>query len=118
MRTKVREVFHKGSAAIVERRDERGNVHRSIFPETEVIEDNGETFVENFEEGQPYGVAWEEHIPCYPDEIAARLRNKGIWTMDDYRKNTPVITAVFNEVASLNLQGFKDSILRQGKKDE
>lgn len=120
METEVREVFHKGSQVVVEWRDSNGDVHRSIFPEDVVVSQNGRVYVEAIEEGQPYGIDWEDYLQTRmgPDAIAAKLRNKGIWTLEDLRQKTPVITGVFNEVSSLNLQSFKESVLRQGKDDE
>lgn len=120
MKTEVREVFHKGASVVVEWRDIDGNLHRSIFPESAVITENGVLFVEAVEEGQPYGVAWEDYINTSmgANEIAAMLRNKGIWTLEDYRTKTPVVTAVFSDAASLNAQSFRDSVLRQGKDDK
>lgn len=117
MRTEVREVFHKGSSSVVEWRDGMGDVHRSIFPENALIEENGKFFVEAVEEGQPYGVDWEDYIHTRtgPKAIAILLRNKGIWTLDDLMKKTAVVTSVFNQAASENLQGFRESVLRQGK---
>lgn len=120
METEVREIFHKGAQSVVEWRDENGDVHRSIFPENALTHRNGAIFVEEVSEGQPYGVDWETYATSYikPEEIAALLRNKGIWTLDDLRQKTPVVTAVFQEASSLNLQGFRESVLRQGKDDE
>jgi len=120
MRTEVREVFHKGAQSVVEWRDSDGNLNRSIFPETALIQENGKIFVEAIEEGQPYGVDWADyiHTKMGPKAITAKLHNKGIWTLEDFRQKTPVVTNVFNEAASVNLQGFRESVLRQGKDDE
>lgn len=117
MQTEVREVFHKGSSNVVEWRDSAGDIHRSIFPEIALIADNGKIFVEAVEEGQPYGVDWEDyiHTKTGPKAIAILLRNKGIWTLEDLMKNTATVTSVFNQAASDNLQGFRENVLRQGK---
>lgn len=120
MRTEVREVFHKGAQAVVEWRDSEGNIRRSIFPEDVLIVENGKVFVDAVEEGQPYGYNWEDYIHSRmgPEEIAAKLRNKGIWTLEDLQQKSQVITSVFAEVSSLNLQSFRESVLRQGKDNE
>lgn len=120
MKTEVREIFHKGSSSVVEWRDSDGDAHRSIFPESALIHENGVTYVEAVEEGQAYGVAWEDYIHTRvgPKTIAAMLRNKGIWTLEDYRAKTAVVTNVFNEAASVNAQSFRDSVLQQGKDDK
>lgn len=120
MRTEVREVFHKGSQVVAEWRDNNGNLCRSIFPESVPVAENGKIFIDAVEEGQPYGIFWEDYIQTrmQPEAIAAKLRNKGIWTMEDLQQKTQVITSVFAEAASLNLQGFRESVLRQRKDDE
>lgn len=120
MRTEVREVFHKGANSVVEWRDEDGNVRRAYFPESVLIQENGKTYVEAVEEGQPYGVDWEDfiHARMGPKAIAAKLHNKGIWTLADLQTKTPVVTSVFNEAASVNLQSFRESVLRYGKDTE
>lgn len=117
MRTEVREIFHKGSSSVVEWQDDSGNVNRSIFPSTELVRENNLVFVEDVEEGQPYGVDWEEfiHTKIGPKGIASLLRKNGIWTFEDYARNTRVVTSVFNEACSTNLQHFRETVLRQGK---
>lgn len=119
MRTKVREVFHKGPSSVVEWVDDSGNLNRVTLPSTELIIENGEIFVENVEEGQPYGVDWETLIRTKvgPKGIADLLRKSGIWTLEDYGQNTRVVTSVFNEACSANLQGFKEAVLKQGKEE-
>jgi hypothetical protein len=117
MRTLVREIFHKGSVSVVEWRNDNGDVQRVVLPTSELVREHGETFVDDIAEGQDYGVAWEDliHTKVGPKAIAALLRNAGIWTMEDYARNTRVVTSVFNEACAINFQGFKEAILRQGK---
>lgn len=119
MKTKVTEVFHKGSSVVLEWVDDSDNVKRVIFPEDELIKENGEIFVENVEEGHPYGVDWESYIRTKigPKGIADLLRKNGIWTFEDYSQNTRVVTSVFNEACSANLQSFRESVLKQGKEE-
>jgi len=120
MRQEVREVFHKGSNSVVEWKDENGDIRRAYFPEIALIHENGKIFVEAIEEGQPYGVDWEDYIHTRmgAKAISTKLHNKGIWTLEDLQTKTPVVTSVFNEAASINLQGFRESVLRKGKDDE
>lgn len=120
MRTEVREVFHKGAQSVVEWKDKAGNFNRSIFPETALIHENDKVFVEEVQEGQPYGIDWSDYIQTKmgPQAIATKLRNKGIWTLEDLQQKLPTITSVFAEAASVNLQSFRESVLRQGKDDE
>ena len=119
MKTEVRKVSHKGLSTTVEWIDETGTPYRSIFPSTELIEENGKIFVEDVEEGQPYGIDWEGfmHTKMGPKGIANLLRRYGIWTLEDYANNSKVVTAAFNEACAANLQYFKESVLRQGKEE-
>lgn len=122
MKTKVREVSHKGASSIVEWVDDAGNVKRSYLPSEEIIHEKGETFVEDPDEGAPYGAAWEDmiHTRLGPKGIADLLRKNGIWTYEDYASHTAVVSSVFNEVCSVNHQQFREAVLvrMQGKKEE
>jgi hypothetical protein len=119
MKTRVREVFSKGLSSVVEWEDGSGYTRRSVFPSTELVTENGEVFVENIEEGQSYGVDWEDYIHTQvgPKGIADLLRKHGIWTLKDYAQNTRVVNSVFQEACTLNFQHFKQSVARQ-EKDE
>jgi hypothetical protein len=119
LKTKVREVSHKGSSSVVEWEDDSGNLNRSILPSTEIIKENGELFVEDVEDGYPYGVDWESliHTRVGPKGIANLLRKNGIWDLEDYAQNTRVVTSVFNEACTANLQQFKEAVLRHGKEE-
>lgn len=116
MRTKVTEVSHKGMSSLVEWVDDQGNLNRSIVPTDVVVLENGETFVDSPEEGAPYGEEWEELIRAKlgPKGIASLLRQRGIWTYEDFLRNTATVTSVFNEACSVNLQVFREAVrLRQ-----
>lgn len=115
MKTKIREVSHKGSSSIVEWVDGAGNVKRSTLPSDEIIHEKGETFANEPDEGAPYGEAWEEmiHTRVGPKATADLLRKNGIWTFEDYVSNTAVVTAVFNEACSQNHQQFREAVLYQ-----
>lgn len=117
MKTKVRKIFHKGSASVVQWEDSSKYVRRSIVPSDEVIEEGGELFVEDVEDGPDFGVAWEEliHTQLGPKGIADLLRKNGIWTLEDYAQNTAVVTSVFNAACSENLQRFREAVSKQGR---
>lgn len=120
MRTKVTEISHKGSSSVVQWLDDSGNIYRSIFPTTELIHENEDVYVENVEEGQPFGENWEDffHTKIGPKGVALLLRKHGIWTLEDYASNTAVVTSVLNQAAAENNQSFKQNVqLRmQGRK--
>lgn len=117
MRTRVKKIFHKGSASVVEWEDSNKHIRRTIIPSTEIVEENGILFVENVEEGPDFGVDWETLIQTEygPKKIADLLRRRGIWTLEDYASNTPVITSVFNEACSGNLQRFRENVNTKGR---
>lgn len=122
MQVSVREISHKGASSLVEWLDSAGNVKRSTLPSTELIYENGEVLVEDPDEGAPYGIAWEDliHTRMGPKAIADLLRQRGIWTLEDYANNTATVTSVFNEACSLNRQQFTEAVLvrLQGKKED
>jgi hypothetical protein len=116
LRTKVTEVSHKGTSSLVEWVDDNGNLNRAIVPTDEVVLEDGEAFVNSPEEGAPYGEAWEDLIRAKlgPKGIADLLRQRGIWSYDDFLRNSAVVTSVFNEACSINLQAFREAVrLRQ-----
>lgn len=123
MKTTVRKISHKGSSSLIEWTDDSGNLKRATVPSEELVKEKDSTFtVENVDEGYPYGVAWEDiiHTRMGPKAIADLLRKNGIWTLEDYAQNTAVVTSVFNEACSANLQQFKEAVLnyRDHKEDE
>lgn len=118
MRTKVKEISRKGQSSIVEWEDKSGNIIRSIIPTDEVVREvDGSLYVEDVEDGFFHGIEWESliHTVMGPKAIANLLRKRGIWTIEDYAKNTAIVTSVFNEACSANLQSFKEAVLRQGR---
>lgn len=112
MKTKVKEISHKGTSSVIEWVDEDGDTQRSILPSTELIETDNELYVEDPEQGAIYGAAWEDyiHTKVGPKGIAALLRANGIWTFEDYFNNTAVVNYVFREAASQNLQQFNEAV--------
>ena len=117
MKTKVKEIFHKGSASVVEWEDSAGYLHRTIIPTTEIVEENNEKFVEDVEEGPEYGTPWEEFILTHigPKGIADLLRRQGIWTLEDYAASTATVNSVFNRACSENMQRFRENVSKQGR---
>lgn len=122
MKVLVREVSSKGESSLVEWTDEQtGSVSRTYIPSTQLIHEEGQVFVDNPEEGAPYGEAWEElvHTKYGPKGIAGLLRQNGIWTYEDFLRNTPVVNSVFREACTLNYQEFVDRVhQRQNVKEE
>lgn len=117
MKTQVRKISHKGQSSIVEWEDGSGFLHRSVFPSSEIVEENNNFFVEDVEDGYPDGTDWESliHTQIGPKGIADLLRRNGIWTLEDYAMNSAVVTSVFNQACTANLQHFKEAVLRYGK---
>lgn len=116
MKTQVKEVSHKGTSSLIEWTDDQGNLNRAYVPTDMLVLEEGLTFVDNPEEGAPYGEEWEELIRAKlgPKGIASLLRQRGIWTYEDFLRNTATVTSVFNEACSVNLQVFREAVrLRQ-----
>jgi hypothetical protein len=121
LKTQVREVSHKGQSTLIEWTDSGDNLNRAIVPTDELIIEDGIVFVNNPDEGAPYGEQWEELIRAKlgPKGIADLLRKAGIWTYEDFVRNTAVVTGVFNEACSINLQTFREAVrLRQTQAQE
>lgn len=114
MKTEVKKISSKGSSSLVEWTDDAGYIQRVILPTSELVQEDGKLFVNNPEEGIPYGVYWEEFISNLdPVEIAQLLRQKGIWTYEDYASSTSTVNSVFREVATQNLQRFQEAVRLQ-----
>lgn len=122
MKTVVRKVSHKGLSSTVEWTDDNGNLRRVVVPSDQIVKEaNGELTVEDVEDGQDYGVSWENliHTRVGPKGIADILRKNGIWTLEDYAENTRAVTSAFNEACAANLQQFKEAVINfRDKKDE
>lgn len=105
--------------SVVEWTDDDGVIRRASLPSTELKMEAGEAYVEDIDDGQPYGVQWEDliHTKMGPKAIADLLRKNGIWTLEDYAQNTRTVTSVFNEACSANLQSFRENVLRQGRNE-
>ena len=112
MKTQVIEVSSKGSSSLIEWLDEKGNVGRASVPSSILIHEDGSTFVEDPDKGAPYGEAWEELVRAKlgPVGIADLLRKNGIWTYEDFRNNTAIVSSVFREACTANYQAFVDTV--------
>lgn len=121
MEVKVREVSSKGQSSLVEWTDDSGAVNRANVPSSALVVKEDGVYVDNPEEGAPYGEDWESlvHTRVGPKGIANLLRQKGIWTYEDFLKNTPTVNSVFREASTLNYQDFIDRVhKRQSVKAE
>jgi hypothetical protein len=79
----VRVISGAGQTSLVEWVDEEGMYHRAYVP-TGKVED-GAVARKVLERGAPYGLPWEEfiEITATPGLIANRLRQRGMWRMED-----------------------------------
>jgi hypothetical protein len=110
--TEVKLIARKGSAATVEISEADGSKNRLIFPEFELLEEDGKFFIEKPEEGAQYGESWEDiiHTKVGPKGIAALLRKNGVWTLEDLANNTPAANRAFREACTLNYNHFMDAV--------
>jgi len=112
MKVAVREVSVKGASTLIEWVDDSGNLNRAIVPSEEVSHDTDGVFVNDPDSGAPYGESWEDLVRAKagPKGIANLLRQKGIWTYEDFLRNTAVVNSAFKEACSLNYQAFVDAV--------
>lgn len=110
MRTLVKVVSSKGPSSLIEWKD--GNtIKRSRVPRFLLIEENGEVFVEEPDEGAPEGEEWEGLIEAPdPEFVANLLRQNGIWTYEDFLRNTPVVSSVFREACTESYRKFVQAV--------
>lgn len=110
MKVSVREVSNKGPSSLIEW-EEKGKLHRANVPTLLLIQENGEIFVEDPEEGAPYGEEWESLLTSVtPTLVANLLRQHGIWTYEDFLKNTPTVNSVFREACTVSYQKFVQAV--------
>ena len=85
----VKIVQRQGQAALVEWTD-NGVTRRSTVPASVV--EKGRVPTAELRRGIPYGEPWEDLIELHatPATLAAELRRRGIWTVDDLQANAEV----------------------------
>ncbi len=94
-----------GNGTLVEWRAADG-LHRAVVPHEDVV--SGRVDDDALAAGIPYGVAWEDmiEIDVTPGEMAAALRQAGIWTMDDLRKNPSAAVNALQRVYGIHLSAL------------
>ena len=98
----------KGQAALVEWNDAVG-LHRATVPASAIQNDQVE--YAELERGIAYGMPWETLITpsVTPQQIARRLREKGIWTEKDLQTNINAARAAFADAYTIDLKNLIDS---------
>lgn len=88
----VKLVQRDGHSALVEWFDGE-DVRRGIVPVKALKGDSIER--EELERAIPYGEPWEELVEfkITAEDLARNLRNRGIWTREDLRKNPNLVLA-------------------------
>lgn len=111
MKVEVREVSSKGASSLIEWTDSDGTVSRASVPSSQLTYEDGLVFVNNPENGAPFGEDWEGLLRSKlgPKIIAGLLRKAGIWTYEDFRNNTAVVSSVFRDVCQQNYSHFVDA---------
>jgi len=98
MRSKILKSSTDEEVVVVCWDDKQGMVAFTIpvnsLPDT--ANSNGEfDLADVLEVGTPYGISEEEFVEMLPTEaILVNLRNKGIWTLDDMKKQSDLIGRV------------------------
>lgn len=120
MKVSVREISSKGPSSLIEWKDGE-TLRRANVPTLLLSHEDGEVFMEDPDEGAPYGEAWEALIEAVkPELVATFLRQSGIWTYEDFLKNTPVVSSAFREACTVSYQKFVQAVhsrqsVREGK---
>jgi hypothetical protein len=99
-------IENRGPAVLVEYKKD-GRLFRTIIPQEELI--NGQVDEYTLAAlGIPYGLPWEEMIKMKstPERLAEELRIRGIWTIEDLRRNQPVLFGAIQAVYGLDLAGL------------
>jgi len=91
----------EGEAALVENDGEEG-WERRIVPNR--ILNNGIVEKEEFDRGITYGLPWEDLLTpqVTPEVIANALRQRGIWTLEDVRRNPGKVLAALQSAYRLD----------------
>ena len=106
----VKIIERQKQATLVEWIDALGP-HRSIIPADKVGASENVDGHE-LDLGIPYGVPWEMILTLTVTShmIARLLRESGIWTEEDMRRNINAVRAVFTEAYSIDLKNLIDSV--------
>jgi len=92
----VKVIKHYGDVILVEYRSEKG-LERCFIPADEVAgasAGSGQVSKLTLEQGIPYGVDLEVTMTALtfsPEDLMHVLKERGLWTAEDYRKNPRVI---------------------------
>lgn len=120
MKVLVREVSSKGPSSLIEWKD-GDTLKRANVPTLLLSREDGEVFMEDPDEGAPHGEEWEGLIEAIqPELVASLLRQRGIWTYEDFLQNTPTVSSVFREACTVSYQKFVQAVhsrqsVRKGK---
>ena len=97
-----------GNGTLVEWRSVDG-LHRAVIPHGEIV--SGRVRGEVLLAGIPYGVAWEDLDipPVTAAEIAAALRQVGIWTLGDLRAKPSGAVTALQRVYAVTLAKLREA---------
>jgi len=109
---RVKIVQQKGQAALVEWIAENG-AHRATIPTSAIIK--GQVASDELEYGIPYGEPWEELIELHatPATLAAELRRRGIWTVEDLQNNAEVARGAIMDAYGCELAHLLRAVKRR-----
>lgn len=117
---KVKLIAAQGAAAIVEYQ-KSGKIERAIVPNAEVR--NGYISKRNLERGIPYGgVELADYLPkeltIKTDDLQALLRQRGLWTYEDYYSNPQVILGALQKLYGVDVTRILNEINKAGNNDD
>lgn len=92
-------ISKQNRAMLVEWQDKSNNLHRSIVPSDAMPEDLNELAA-----GIPFGVTWEDYLTDeLANQLAHRLRERGLWTYADAANNIRDFRAIVQEVVAARI---------------
>ena len=108
---RVRIIFRKKDAILVQVSDEKGNLKRFVVPSVEIKlipKEPNFAFVSEkaMERSIPYGIPWEYKLKdriITSEELATSLRNNGLWTEEDIFKNPSLVQGALMSALKLSI---------------
>ena len=94
---------------LIEWKDDQGDSQRSMVPKSTLIKTDEGTFHPFPLEGVPYGVDWssfEIDVDALKSAIVRQLRNNGIFTAGDLRKDPNTARSILLNLAGLTISNL------------
>jgi len=126
MKIPIKIIRHFGDVILVEYKSEKG-LERCFVPADEVAgayKGTGQASRSTLDKGTPYGVDLEVTMPpiiINASDLMYALRERGLWTVEDYRRNPRVIQGTiqwFSRMSVNLVQEAAENSVKGGELDE